>query len=129
MIDATTFATGLRALVFSQCHHEDRDLLADVEVAAIDPSTLEVSGDDTLGVLKFAGLTMSILHVRNMSASVQYITQVTALERGASVSIRWEAVSEPAIASTPELPRAGVRKCALSPKPFAAASTARGAGR
>jgi hypothetical protein len=92
MIDATTFSAGLRALVFSQCHHEDRDLIADVEVAALDASTIEVSGDDVLGVAKFAGLTLSILHVRNAASPVQYITKVTPLERGAAISIRWEAV-------------------------------------
>jgi hypothetical protein len=131
MIDATQFATGLRALVFSHCLPEERESLRDVEVAALDPATLEVSGEDLMGVVKFAGATLSILHVRHGSIAVQYLTQVIPLERGTSITVRWSAVSgsEPMLADAPELPRAGVRKCAVSPAPSAAVSTARGEGR
>ena len=128
MIDAPHFAAGLRALVFAHCLPEERETLRDVEVAALDSSTLEFSGDDLMGVVKFAGTTLSILYARHGGMSVQYLTQVIPLERGTSITVRWSAVSgsAPALADAPELPRGGVRKCDVSPTRCVAASSARG---
>ncbi len=112
MIDATRFVTRVRPMVFACCRSEDRAKLGQVEVAAIDASTLEFTSEDEIAAAVFTDMVRAILTALTQSTAIRFVCRVIPQEKGIALRLRWAEASSPIAppGDDTELPRTGVRK-------------------